>query len=118
MSNLKLAAIGSPKEHIEHILDKHEYKPYISPESLRHKIIDFEELLRVFLRYVISFRRKQVATRLVQAMEHNFHSHSHVYPLEKGKEYAFSHTTPDGSKFASKHTGGFFLTYNPSIRRN
>jgi len=64
------------------------------------------------------FRRKQVATRLVQAMEHNFHSHSHVYPLEKGKEYAFSHTTPDGSKFASKHTGGFFLTYNPSIRRN
>ena len=45
-SNLKLAAIGSPKEHIEHILDKHEYKPFISPGSLRHnKIKDFAELL-------------------------------------------------------------------------
>jgi len=65
------------------------------------------------------FRRQEVATRLVQAMEKNFYPHNNGYPLEVGKEYAFSHTTPDGSKFASKHTGGYFLTYNPSsIRRD
>ena len=52
-------------------------------------------------------------------MEKNFYPHNNGYPLEVGKEYAFSHTTPDGSKFASKHTGGYFLTYNPSsIRRD
>lgn len=54
-------------------------------------------------------RRQGVASKLVRAMETNF------YPqvLRKGKDFAFSHTTPDGSLFASKHTGkNFFLTYS------
>ena len=51
---------------------------------------------------------------MVKAMETNFFGMGCI--LEKGQDYAFSHTTPDGSTFASKHTGGYFLTYKPKFQ--
>ena len=55
-------------------------------------------------------RRNGVATNLVKAMETNFCG---PQILIKGQDYAFSHTTPDGTKFALKHTGKkYFLTYD------
>jgi len=61
----------------------------------------------------MNFRRQGLATKMVKAMETNFFGMGCI--LEKGQDYAFSHTTPDGSTFASKHTGGFFLTYKPKF---
>jgi ribosomal protein S18 acetylase RimI-like enzyme len=61
------------------------------------------------------FRRLNIATRLVQAMEVSFIEKKF---LKKGEEYAFSHTTPDGSLFASKYTSpknGVFLAYAPIL---
>jgi hypothetical protein len=61
------------------------------------------------------FQRHNIATRLVQAMEGSFVENKF---LKKGEEYAFSHTTPDGSLFASKYTShkkGVFLTYAPTL---
>ena len=60
------------------------------------------------------YRRKNVATRLVKAMESSFQP---GLILKKGQQYAFSHTTPDGTQFASKYVGlssGCFLTYKQS----
>ena len=50
----------------------------------------------------------------MQAMEGNFFTFK---LLKRGEEYAFSHTTPDGTMFASNFTGlpnGDFLTYMPA----
>ena len=47
-------------------------------------------------------------------MEGNFFNQK---VLKRGEEYAFSHTTPDGTMFASNFTGlpnGDFLTYMPA----
>ena len=63
------------------------------------------------------YRRKKIASRLVDAMKINFLFGT---ILEKG-QYAFSHTTPDGSRFASKYVGllnGGFLTYKHCNQSN
>ena len=60
-------------------------------------------------------RGTKIATRLVKAMEISFFAPKY---LRKGVEYAFSHTTPDGSLFASKYVDNpdkSFLTYTPVL---
>ena len=59
------------------------------------------------------FRKQKIATNLVLTFERYF---AYGAILKKGENYAFSHTTPDGTNFASKYVGlpnGQFLTYNP-----
>merc|ERR1711981_1213635 len=59
------------------------------------------------------FRKQKIATNLVLTFERYF---AYGAILKKGENYAFSHTTPDGTNFNSKYAGlpnGQFLTYNP-----
>ena len=58
-------------------------------------------------------QRKEIATRLVDAMRRDF-----LMPTKalKKDEFAFSHTTPNGSEFASKYVGdSSFLVYAPAL---
>ena len=55
------------------------------------------------------FRRNGIASKMVKAMKCGFYGSAKI--LNNG-EFAFSHTTPSGSEFASKFIGGNFLTYS------
>ena len=63
------------------------------------------------------FRRQGVATKMVQALKCDM---TLKYRQDISQCVAFSHTTPDGTMFASKifNKGGPFLTYNPNSRQN
>ena len=55
------------------------------------------------------FRRQGIAAKMVRAMKGRFYGTAKI--LDNG-EFAFSHTTPSGSEFATKFVGGNFLTYS------
>ena len=55
------------------------------------------------------FRRNGIASEMVKAMKCGFYGSAMIL---KNGEFAFSHTTPSGSEFASKFIGGNFLTYS------
>lgn len=58
------------------------------------------------------FQRRKIATRLVDAMRTHFLP---IKPLATN-EFAFSHTTPNGSEFAANYlTRSDFLTYAPVL---
>ena len=59
-------------------------------------------------------QRKGIATRLTDTMRRDF-----LMPAKalKKDEFAFSHTTPNGSEFASKYVGNSdFLVYAPTLQ--
>ena len=59
------------------------------------------------------YQRKGIASRLVDAMRETFMLPAKILSIG---EFAFSHTTPNGSDFAVKYTGSTdFLTYAPAL---
>ena len=99
-------------------LSRAEPNPKNREDWVLHDIMSKSKVLVGISRIWVSqdYQRRQIATRLVLAMERTFLGGKKF--LKRGEEYAFSHTTPIGSKFASSITGhknSSFLTYAPSL---
>ena len=97
----------------KHKISRAERNPKEPTEWLLHEILSAKKGMVGVSRIWVAqdFRRQGIAKKLTTAMKSGFYGSVKII---KNGDFAFSHTTPSGSEFASNFVGGEgkFLTYS------